>query len=36
MHFGLFNLMTQRERGANAKSIFAEMVEQVRLADQGG
>lgn len=36
MHFGLFNLMTQRERGADPKRIFAEMVEQVRLADQGG
>lgn len=36
MHFGLFNLMTQRDRGAEPRRIFAEMVEQVRLADQGG
>ena len=33
MHFGLFNLMTQRDRGAEPRRIFAEMVEQVRLAD---
>jgi alkanesulfonate monooxygenase SsuD/methylene tetrahydromethanopterin reductase-like flavin-dependent oxidoreductase (luciferase family) len=36
MHFGLFSLMTQRERGKRAREIMAETVEHVRLVEQIG
>jgi alkanesulfonate monooxygenase SsuD/methylene tetrahydromethanopterin reductase-like flavin-dependent oxidoreductase (luciferase family) len=36
MHFGLFSLMTQRDRAKKPREIFAEMVEQVRLVEQIG
>lgn len=34
MHFGLFNLMTQRDPGKAPREIYNEMVEQVKLADE--
>lgn len=36
MEFGLFNLMTQRERDASQPRIFAETVEQVQAAEALG
>jgi alkanesulfonate monooxygenase SsuD/methylene tetrahydromethanopterin reductase-like flavin-dependent oxidoreductase (luciferase family) len=36
MHFGLFSLMTQRDRGASARQLYQEMVEQVKMAEQIG
>ncbi|MBL8669743.1 MAG: LLM class flavin-dependent oxidoreductase [Alphaproteobacteria bacterium] len=36
MHFGLFSLMTQRDPDKPARQIYAETVEQVRLAEQIG
>ena len=34
MHFGLFNLMTQRDPAKAPQAIYREMVEQVKLADE--
>ena len=36
MHFGLFNLMTQRERSQTAGQIIADTTEHVKLAEQIG
>lgn len=36
MHFGLFNLMTQRERSQSASEIYANTVEHVKLAEEIG
>jgi alkanesulfonate monooxygenase SsuD/methylene tetrahydromethanopterin reductase-like flavin-dependent oxidoreductase (luciferase family) len=36
MHFGLFNLMTQRDRGQGASEILSNTVEHVKLAEQIG
>lgn len=36
MQFGLFSLMTQRERGVSAREIYRNMVEHVKLAEQIG
>jgi alkanesulfonate monooxygenase SsuD/methylene tetrahydromethanopterin reductase-like flavin-dependent oxidoreductase (luciferase family) len=36
MHFGLFNLMTKRERSQTAGEVFAAMVEHVKLAEEIG
>ena len=36
MHFGLFNLMTQRERSQTAAQIIANTTEHVKLAEQIG
>jgi alkanesulfonate monooxygenase SsuD/methylene tetrahydromethanopterin reductase-like flavin-dependent oxidoreductase (luciferase family) len=36
MHFGLFNLMPQREQSKPARQVYAEMVEHVKLAEQLG
>ncbi|MBM3597294.1 MAG: LLM class flavin-dependent oxidoreductase [Alphaproteobacteria bacterium] len=36
MHFGLFNLMTQRDKNKPARQVYAEMVEHVKLAEQIG
>ena len=36
MHLGLFCLMPQRDRNKPARQIYAEMVEQVRCAEQAG
>lgn len=36
MHFGLFNLMTQRERSQTARELIANTVEQVKLVEQIG
>ena len=36
MHLGLFCLMAQRERDKPARQIYAEMVEQVKFAEQSG
>jgi alkanesulfonate monooxygenase SsuD/methylene tetrahydromethanopterin reductase-like flavin-dependent oxidoreductase (luciferase family) len=36
MHFGLFNLMTQRDQNKRPSEVFAETVEQVRLAEELG
>jgi alkanesulfonate monooxygenase SsuD/methylene tetrahydromethanopterin reductase-like flavin-dependent oxidoreductase (luciferase family) len=36
MHFGLFSLMTQRDRGASARQLYQEMVEQVKMAEAIG
>jgi len=36
MHFGLFNLLQQRERDKAPRQIYREMVEQVKLAEQTG
>lgn len=34
VHFGLFNLMTQREASKSPREIYSEMIEQVRLGDE--
>jgi alkanesulfonate monooxygenase SsuD/methylene tetrahydromethanopterin reductase-like flavin-dependent oxidoreductase (luciferase family) len=36
MHFGLFSLMAQRDRGITARQLYQEMVEQVKLAEAIG
>ena len=36
MHFGLFSLMTQRDRAVSARQLYEEMVEQVKLAEAIG
>jgi len=36
MQFGLFSLMTQRDRATGARRIYDDMVEQVKLAEQIG
>lgn len=36
MHFGLFNLMTQRERSQTARQIIADTMENVKLAEKIG
>lgn len=36
MHFGLFSLMTQRDRAMSARQLYQEMVEQVKLAEAIG
>jgi alkanesulfonate monooxygenase SsuD/methylene tetrahydromethanopterin reductase-like flavin-dependent oxidoreductase (luciferase family) len=36
MHFGLFSLMPQREKTKAPRRIYAEMVEQVKLAEEIG
>lgn len=36
MHFGLFCLMTQRQKGKRPADIYRETVEQVRTAEKGG
>ena len=36
MQFGLFSLMTRRERSQTPRQIYADMVEHVRLAEQMG
>jgi alkanesulfonate monooxygenase SsuD/methylene tetrahydromethanopterin reductase-like flavin-dependent oxidoreductase (luciferase family) len=36
MHFGLFNLMTQRDKAKAPREIYAEMADQVRLAEEIG
>ena len=36
MQFGLFSLMTQRERGLGAREIYQNMVEHVKVAEQIG
>ena len=36
MHFGLFCLMTQRQKGKRPAEIYRETVEQVRTAEKGG
>jgi len=36
MHFGLFSLMTQRDKAKPARQVYAEMVEHVKLAEQMG
>ena len=36
MHFGLFNLMTQRDPKKSARQIYTEMVEQVQMVEQIG
>jgi alkanesulfonate monooxygenase SsuD/methylene tetrahydromethanopterin reductase-like flavin-dependent oxidoreductase (luciferase family) len=36
MQFGLFNLMSQRDRAKPAREIFAEMIDQVRLVESIG
>ena len=36
MHFGLFNLMTQRERSQTASEIIANTTEHVKMAEQIG
>lgn len=36
MHFGLFNLMTQRNREQSPRQLYAEMTEHVKLAEQIG
>ena len=36
MHFGLFCLMTQRQKDKRPADIYRETVEQVRTAEQGG
>ena len=36
MHFGLFNLLQQRDRDKTPRQIYREMVEQVKLAEQTG
>jgi alkanesulfonate monooxygenase SsuD/methylene tetrahydromethanopterin reductase-like flavin-dependent oxidoreductase (luciferase family) len=36
MHFGLFNLMTQRDRSLSPRQIYADMVEHVKLAEDMG
>jgi alkanesulfonate monooxygenase SsuD/methylene tetrahydromethanopterin reductase-like flavin-dependent oxidoreductase (luciferase family) len=36
MHFGLFSLMAQRDRGITARQLYQETVEQVKLAEAIG
>jgi alkanesulfonate monooxygenase SsuD/methylene tetrahydromethanopterin reductase-like flavin-dependent oxidoreductase (luciferase family) len=36
MHFGLFNLMTQRDRSLSPRQIFANTVEHIAMAEQIG
>jgi alkanesulfonate monooxygenase SsuD/methylene tetrahydromethanopterin reductase-like flavin-dependent oxidoreductase (luciferase family) len=36
MHFGLFNLMTQRDKAKTPREIYAEMADQVRVAEDIG
>ncbi len=36
MHFGLFNLMTQRDKAKTPREIYSETIDQVRLAEQLG
>lgn len=36
MHFGLFSLLQQRDRGKAPRQIYREMVEQVKLAEDVG
>lgn len=36
MHFGLFNLMTQREKGRSPALIYRETAEHVRMAEAAG
>ena len=36
MQLGLFNLMTQRERGQSPRQIYADMLEHVKLAEDMG
>ena len=36
MHFGLFSLLQQRDRGKAPRQIYQEMVEQVKLAEDVG
>ncbi|MBT5413767.1 MAG: LLM class flavin-dependent oxidoreductase [Rhodospirillaceae bacterium] len=36
MHFGLFSLLQQRDRDKKPREIYAEMVEQVKLAEDTG
>lgn len=36
MHFGLFNLMTQRDKAKAPREIYAEMIDHVRLAEDLG
>ncbi len=36
MHFGLFNLMTQRDRSVDRRQVVADTVEMVRLAEEIG
>jgi len=36
MHFGLFCLMTQRNKAKSAGAIYAETIEHVRMAEQAG
>jgi len=36
MHFGLFNLMTQRERQQSPRQLYADMTEHVKMAEQIG
>jgi len=36
MHFGLFSLMTQRDRAVSPRQLYQEMVEQVKMAEQIG
>jgi len=36
MHFGLFNLMTQRDRGLAPRQVYADTIEHVKLAEDMG
>ncbi|MGH6954844.1 MAG: LLM class flavin-dependent oxidoreductase, partial [Alphaproteobacteria bacterium] len=36
MHLGLFSLMPQRDRNKSARRVYAEMAEQVKLAEAAG